>query len=53
MSLPDEPNKKPGLAPNHKALAEKIGIWFAAALLVWIVISIMTVGSILIVRWLF
>jgi len=48
-----EDDQKPGLAPNHKALAEKIGIWFAAALIVWVVIAVMVVGSILIVRWLF
>lgn len=46
-------DKKPGLAPDYKTLAEKIGIWMAVTLVAWFVIAAVTVGSILIIRWLF
>lgn len=46
-------DQKPGLAPDAKSLAEKIGIWLACALLAWIVVAAITVGTVFIIRWLF
>jgi hypothetical protein len=46
-------NEKPGLARDTKELAEKLGTWAAAALVVWACLAAIVVGSVVLYRWLF
>lgn len=44
-------NDKPGLSENSEELAKKLGTWAAAALVAWLVLAVIVVGSAALYRW--
>lgn len=46
-------NDKPGLARDTNELTRKLGAWIGFALVAWLVLALIVVGSVLLYRWLF
>ena len=43
--------EKPGLAPDTKALVEKLTMWLAFGVFAWVVLLGVIAGTVVFVRW--